>query len=194
MGDPDLPKSRGGRVGRRPKLAEVRSRFWNARASGATLREAAAAAGMSRSAGHLWLHESGGLRPRPTRPRSPLRLVTRGTRGDLPRPGQGLDADGHRGPAQPVDVDGLSRGDAQQQRAPRAPRASASRRPRSGPLPAGRTSSAPRPSSRGSYRRHIGAAAPTAVTGTRLCALRPGPAPARSTGRRRRRRPSRSPC
>jgi len=61
-------------VGRRPKLAEVRSRFWKARASGATLREAAVAAGVSRSAGHLWLHESGGLRPRPTRPRSPLRL------------------------------------------------------------------------------------------------------------------------
>src|SRR3989304_10282355 len=64
----------GGRVGRRPKSAEVRSRFLTARASGATLREAAAAAGVSRSAGHLWLHESGGLRPRPTRPRSPLRL------------------------------------------------------------------------------------------------------------------------
>ena len=61
-------------MGRRPKSAEVRSRFLTARASGATLREAAAAAGVSRSAGHLWLHESGGLRPRPTRPRSPLRL------------------------------------------------------------------------------------------------------------------------
>jgi IS30 family transposase len=61
-------------VGRRPKSAEVRGRFWQARASGATLREAAAAAGVSRSAGHLWLHESGGVRPRPTRPRPPLRL------------------------------------------------------------------------------------------------------------------------
>jgi IS30 family transposase len=61
-------------VGRRPKSAEVRGRFWQARASGATLREAAAAAGVSRSAGHLWLHESGGLRPRPTRPRPALRL------------------------------------------------------------------------------------------------------------------------
>lgn len=61
-------------MGRRPKSAEVRSRFWKARASGATLREAAAAAGVSRSAGHLWLQESGGLRPRPKGPRSPLRL------------------------------------------------------------------------------------------------------------------------
>ncbi len=38
------------------------------------MREAAAAAGVSRSAGHLWLHESGGVRPRATRPRPPLRL------------------------------------------------------------------------------------------------------------------------
>ena len=61
-------------MGRLPKSAEVRGRFWQARAAGATLREAAAAAGVSRSAGHLWLHESGGVRPRPTRPRPPLRL------------------------------------------------------------------------------------------------------------------------
>jgi len=52
----------------------VRGRFWQARASGATLREAAAAAGVSRTAGHYWLHESGGVRPRPRRPRPPLRL------------------------------------------------------------------------------------------------------------------------
>lgn len=57
-------------MGRRPKSAEVRGRFWEARASGATMREA----GVSRSAGHLWLHESGGVRPRATRPRPPLRL------------------------------------------------------------------------------------------------------------------------
>ena len=61
-------------MGRRPKSAEVRGRFWQARASGATLREAAAAAGVSRTAGHYWLHESGGVRPRARRPRSPLRL------------------------------------------------------------------------------------------------------------------------
>ncbi len=61
-------------MGRRPKSAEVRGRFWEARASGATLREAAAAAGVSRTAGHYWLHESGGVRPRPTRPRPPPRL------------------------------------------------------------------------------------------------------------------------
>ena len=61
-------------MGRRPKSAEVRGRFWQARASGATLREAVAAAGVSKTAGHYWLHESGGVRPRPTRPRSRLRL------------------------------------------------------------------------------------------------------------------------
>jgi transposase, IS30 family len=61
-------------VGRRPKSAEVRGRFWQARASGATLKEAAAAAGVSRTAAHYWLKESGGVRPRPTRPRPPLRL------------------------------------------------------------------------------------------------------------------------
>jgi hypothetical protein len=40
-------------MGRKPKSAEVRARFFTARASGATLREAAAAAaGISRTAGH----------------------------------------------------------------------------------------------------------------------------------------------
>ena len=61
-------------MGRLPKSAEVRGRFWQARASGATLKEAAAAAGVSKTAGHYWLHESGGVRPRPTRPRPALRL------------------------------------------------------------------------------------------------------------------------
>ncbi len=61
-------------MGRHPKSAEVRGRFWQARASGATLREAAAAAGVSKTAGHYWLHESGGVRPRARRPRPALRL------------------------------------------------------------------------------------------------------------------------
>ena len=61
-------------MGRLPKSAEVRGRFWQARATGATLKEAAAAAGVSKSAGHYWLHESGGVRPRPTKPRPALRL------------------------------------------------------------------------------------------------------------------------
>jgi transposase len=61
-------------VGRKPKPAEVRVRFFTARASGATLRQAAAAAGVSRTAGHYWLAQSGGVRPRATRPRPPLRL------------------------------------------------------------------------------------------------------------------------
>jgi transposase, IS30 family len=61
-------------MGRRPKSAEVRARFWSARASGATLREAARAAGVSRTTGHYWLRDSGGSRPRARRPRPALRL------------------------------------------------------------------------------------------------------------------------
>lgn len=61
-------------MGRKPKPAEVRARFFTARATGATLREAAAAAGVSRTAGHYWLAQSGGVRPRVKRPRPPLRL------------------------------------------------------------------------------------------------------------------------
>ena len=61
-------------MGRKPKSAEIRGRFWRARASGATLREAAAAAGVSKTAAHYWLKESGGVRPRVGRPASPLRL------------------------------------------------------------------------------------------------------------------------
>jgi len=61
-------------MGRKPKSAEVRARFFTARASGATLREAAAAAGISRTAGHYWLAQSGGVRPRARRPRTALRL------------------------------------------------------------------------------------------------------------------------
>jgi transposase, IS30 family len=61
-------------MGRRPKSAEVRARFWSARASGATLREAARAAGVSKTTGHYWLRDSGGNRPRARRPRPALRL------------------------------------------------------------------------------------------------------------------------
>jgi transposase, IS30 family len=61
-------------MGRRPKSAEVRARFWSARASGAMLREAARAAGVSRTTGHYWLRDSGGNRPRARRPRPALRL------------------------------------------------------------------------------------------------------------------------
>ncbi len=41
-------------MGRKPKPVEVRVKFFSARASGATLKEAAAAAGISRTAGHYW--------------------------------------------------------------------------------------------------------------------------------------------
>src|SRR4051794_31125211 len=64
----------GVRDGSAPKLPEIRARFWAARASGATLREAAAAAGASKTTGHYWLRDSGGNRPRTRRPRPQLRL------------------------------------------------------------------------------------------------------------------------
>lgn len=61
-------------MGRKPKSPQVRATFFRARASGATLRQAAAAAGVSRTAGHYWLAQSGGVRPRQPRPRPALRL------------------------------------------------------------------------------------------------------------------------
>ncbi len=67
-------KRTGGSSGSASESAEVRGRFGKARASGATLRQAAQAAGVSRTAGHNWLKESGGVRPRPKAPRPALRL------------------------------------------------------------------------------------------------------------------------
>lgn len=61
-------------MGRKPKSAEVRARFFTARASGATLKQAVAAAGVSKTTGHYWLTQSGGVRPRSRRSRPPLRL------------------------------------------------------------------------------------------------------------------------
>jgi IS30 family transposase len=61
-------------MGRKPKPAEVRAKSFTARASGATLKQAAQAAGVSRSAGHYWLAQSGGVRPRVRQPRPALRL------------------------------------------------------------------------------------------------------------------------
>jgi transposase, IS30 family len=61
-------------VGRKPKSAEVRARFFTARASGATLKQAVTAAGVSKTTGHYWLTQSGGVRPRIRRSRPPLRL------------------------------------------------------------------------------------------------------------------------
>ena len=61
-------------MGRKPKWAEVRAKFFTARASGATLRQAVAAAGVSKTTGHYWLTQSGGVRPRVRRPRPPLQL------------------------------------------------------------------------------------------------------------------------
>lgn len=61
-------------MGRKPKPAEVRARFFTARASGATLKQAVAAAGVSKTTGHYWLTQSGGVRPRQRRARPPLRL------------------------------------------------------------------------------------------------------------------------
>ncbi|TFC93291.1 IS30 family transposase [Cryobacterium breve] len=48
--------------------------FFTARASGASLRKSAALAGISRSTACLWLKQSGGVRPRATKPRPALRL------------------------------------------------------------------------------------------------------------------------
>ena len=61
-------------MGRKPKSAEVRAKFFTARASVATLKQAVAAAGVSKTTGHYWLTQSGGVRPRVRRPQSPLRL------------------------------------------------------------------------------------------------------------------------
>ena len=61
-------------VGRRAVAFEVRDGFWRARAYGQRPLEAAAAAGVSRAAARKWLSASGGVRPRPRKPRSPLRL------------------------------------------------------------------------------------------------------------------------
>jgi hypothetical protein len=61
-------------VGSKPKSAEVRARFFTPRTSGVTLKPAVAAAGVSKTTGHHWLTQSGGVRRRVWRPRSPLRL------------------------------------------------------------------------------------------------------------------------
>src|SRR4051794_40150372 len=61
-------------MGRKPKPAEVRAVFFTARASGATLRQAAAAARVSRTTAANWVRQSGGVRPRAVRPRPALRL------------------------------------------------------------------------------------------------------------------------
>ena len=79
-------------MGRKPKSAEVRAKFFTARASGATLKQAVAAAGVSKTTGHYWLTQSGGVRPRVRRPRSLLRLSMR-TESNLPRSGPEEDTD-----------------------------------------------------------------------------------------------------
>ena len=61
-------------MGRKPKPPEQRMAFFTARASGASLRKSAALAGISRSTACLWLKQSGGVRPRATKPRPALRL------------------------------------------------------------------------------------------------------------------------
>jgi transposase, IS30 family len=61
-------------VGRKPKPAGVRAMFFTARASGATLRQAVAAARVSKTTGHDWFTQSGDVRPRIRRPRTPLRF------------------------------------------------------------------------------------------------------------------------
>ena len=48
--------------GQEAEVGEVRARFFTARASGATLKQAVAAAGVSKTTGHYWLTQSGGVR------------------------------------------------------------------------------------------------------------------------------------
>jgi transposase, IS30 family len=61
LGKPGLPWS-------------VRSKVWEAWAGGASARRAAVVGGVSGPTVGRWLRETGGVRPRPPRPRSPLRL------------------------------------------------------------------------------------------------------------------------
>ena len=101
-------------MGRRPKSAEIRARFWSARASGATLREAAAAAGVSKTTGHYWLRDSGGNRARAWRPRPQLRLSLAEREEISPRAGGGSDADRDRSSVGSVGVHGQPGGAPQQ--------------------------------------------------------------------------------
>jgi len=61
-------------MGRKPKPPEQRMVFFLACASGTSLRKSAALAGTSGSTACLWLKQSGGDRPRATKPRPALRL------------------------------------------------------------------------------------------------------------------------
>jgi thioredoxin reductase len=56
----------------------VRARFLTALATGATLKQAVAAAGVSKTTGHYWLTQSGGW-PRQRRARPPAAVVAGGT-------------------------------------------------------------------------------------------------------------------
>ncbi|MDQ1730374.1 MAG: hypothetical protein QOK10_533 [Pseudonocardiales bacterium] len=56
--------------GRRPMSAEVRARFWAARAGGLVSADAAAVAGVSANAGAMWVRAAGGIRPRRVAPAS----------------------------------------------------------------------------------------------------------------------------
>ena len=61
-------------MGRPPMPFEVRDVYWQARAQGVRPLQAGQAAGVSRAAVRKWVKASGGVRPRPPVPRSPLRL------------------------------------------------------------------------------------------------------------------------
>ena len=61
-------------MGRKPKPPEQRMAFFNARASGASLRQAPAVANVSSATACNWLEQSGGVRRRLEKPRPALRL------------------------------------------------------------------------------------------------------------------------
>ena len=101
-------------MGRKPKSAEVRARFFTARASA---RDVAGGGSSSRHFAH-----GGALLAGPVGRRAPAReaaaagatALDRGAGGDLPRPGAEEDADRDRRTARPLGVDGVAGGAAQQ--------------------------------------------------------------------------------
>ena len=68
--------------GRRPISAEVRERFWAARAGGLVTGDAAVVAGVSKNAGAEWVRSAGGVRPRRPLPAS-VRFLNHSEREEI---------------------------------------------------------------------------------------------------------------
>lgn len=95
-------------MGRKPKPVEVRVKFFSARASGATLKEAAAAAGISRTAGHYWAGAVDWSAAAGDEAAAGAAAVAGRTGDDLARADRQEDAHRHRGRARPSGVDRLA--------------------------------------------------------------------------------------